>query len=35
MTKAGGGCEDSLARFTEAETKRKDYTHDHIRRAAA
>jgi len=35
MTKAGGGCEDPLGRFTEAETKRKDYTHDHIRRAAA
>lgn len=34
MTKAGGGCEDHPARFTEAETKRKDYTHDHIPRAA-
>jgi len=34
MTKEGGDCEDLLARFTEAETKRKDFTHDHTRRAA-
>ena len=34
MTRAGDDCEDLLARFTEAETKRKDFTHDHTRRAA-
>jgi hypothetical protein len=34
MTKDSGDCEDLLARFTEAETKRKDFTHDHTRRAA-
>jgi len=34
MTKAGGDCEDPLARFTEAETKRKDVAHDRTRRAA-